>query len=59
MLILYEYKNIIIPIPQEATKELMYNSVNDENDKSEEKALVAKEERIFGKIKEFLRNLFT
>ena len=57
--LLYEYKNIIIPIPQEATKELMYNSVNDENDKSEEKALVAKEEGILGKIKEFLRKLFT
>ncbi len=57
--LLYEYKNIIIPIPQEATKELMHNSVNDENDKSEEKALVVKEEGILGKIKEFLRKLFT
>lgn len=57
--LLYEYKNIIIPIPQEVTKELMHNSENDENDKSEEKALVVKEEGILGKIKEFLRKLFT
>lgn len=56
--LLYEYKNMIIPIPQEVTKELMHNSENDENDKSEEKALVIKEEGILGKIKEFLRKLF-
>ena len=56
--LLYEYKNIIIPIPQEATKEVMHSSENDENNKSEEKAMVIKEEGMLEKIKEFLRKLF-
>ena len=56
--LLYEYKNIIIPIPQEVTKEIMHNSENDENNKSEEKAIIVKEKGILEKIKEFLRKLF-
>lgn len=55
--LLYEYKNIIIPIPQEVTKEIMHNSENDENNKSEEKAIIVKEKGILEKIKEFLRKL--
>ena len=56
--LLYEYKNIIIPIPQEATKELIHHAKNDKNIKSEGKAMVIKEEGMLEKIKEFLRKLF-
>ena len=56
--ILYEYKNIIIPIPQEVKNEIIHNSEEHETNKNEEKALVVKEEGVLGKIKEFLRKLF-
>ena len=56
--ILYEYKNIIIPIPQEVKNEIIHNSEEHETNKNEEKALVVKEEGMLGKIKEFLRKLF-
>ncbi len=56
--LIYEYKNIIIPIPQEETNELINDIENDENNKSKEKALVVKEEGILGNIKKFLRKLF-